>query len=492
MGLPLFTWTLSKGIQRGGGASAPPPAAPAPPALDPFVTSGRGYVPLEAFRRQEEPARTPYDTTNPVQALHHVELARTAALYHFRGLGEHLDNLMVAAKLRDAAASLEGLAGALVLTGTGIELPEPLRPLSGAVRLPLPRPAEYRAMLRQTLEELTARQVVKVEITPQETTRLLNALRGMGLAEARRAITRAILEDGMLSGRDVPRILAAKAESLRRDGVLEYVSVEETMDEVAGLEGLKGWLAKRRALLADPERAREYGLPFPKGVLLLGVPGCGKSLCAKAVAAEWGLPLLRFDSASLYEKFVGESEKNLRRALHGAERVAPAVLWIDEIEKAFSSGGEDADGGVSARVLGAFLSWMQDRAGDVFVVATANDVQRLPPELLRKGRFDEVFFVDLPSPEARAQVFALHLRRRKLDPARFDLPALVAATEGFSGAEIEQCVVSGLYTALSAGGPLTAEVLREEVSRTRPLSRIRAEEIGRLRAWAADRTVPAG
>ena len=494
-GLPLFTWTLSKGMQREGGALAPLPAAGAErsaPAVDPYVSSGQGYIPLDAFRRQDEPERTPYDTTHPVQALHHVELARIPALYHFRGLGAHLGDPLVAAKLRDAAASLEGMAGAVVLTGTAIELPEPLRALSAAVRLPLPRPAEYRAVLRQTLEELMARGAVKVEITPQETTRLLNALRGMGLAEARRGLTRVILEDGMLSARDVPRILQAKAEGLRRDGVLEYVVVEETLEGVAGLEGLKRWLAQRRSLLAEPERAREFGLPFPRGILLLGVPGCGKSLCAKAVAAEWGLPLLRFDPASLYEKYLGESEKSLRRGLRAAERIAPAVLWIDEIEKAFAAGGDDVDGGVSTRVLGSFLSWMQERAGDVFVVATANDVSRLPPELLRKGRFDEVFFVDLPGPEARAQILEIHLRRRNLDPAAFDVPALAAATEGFSGAELEQCTVSALYTALASNTRPTSALLREEAARTRPLSRVRAEEITRLREWARERTVSAG
>lgn len=232
------------------------------------------------------------------------------------------------------------------------------------------------------------------------------------------------------------------------------------------------------------------GLTFPRGVLLLGVPGCGKSLSARMVAAEWGLPLLRMDPGALYDKYIGESERNFRRALQASEKLAPAVLWIDEIEKAFSGGG-DADGGVSTRILGSFLAWMQDRPAQVFVVATANDVTRLPPELLRKGRFDELFFVDLPDPAAREAILALHLRKRRQDPAAFDLPALAAAAEGFSGAELEEAVVSSLYNALDEDGRVTTDTLRNEIAAARPLSRTRAEDIARLRVWARERTVSA-
>ena len=208
------------------------------------------------------------------------------------------------------------------------------------------------------------------------------------------------------------------------------------------------------------------------------------------MAAEWSLPLLRLDPSGLYNKYIGETEKNFRRAMETADRLSPVVLWVDEIEKALAAGGE-GDGGVSRRVLGSFLSWMQDREGDVFVVATANDVQRLPPEMMRKGRFDEVFFVDLPDADTRRAIFRIHLRKRGHDPAAFDLEALARATDGFSGSEIEGVVVSGLYTALAADGDLTTSMLRDEVSRTRPLSVVRAEEVERLRGWADGRTVPA-
>jgi SpoVK/Ycf46/Vps4 family AAA+-type ATPase len=240
----------------------------------------------------------------------------------------------------------------------------------------------------------------------------------------------------------------------------------------------------------DPQRAEQFGLTFPRGMLLLGVPGCGKSLSAKAVASEWGLPLLKLDPSNLYNKYIGESEGNFKRAMRAAERMAPVVLWIDELEKAFASGGGE-DGGVSQRILGSFLSWMQERNGDVFVVATANDIKSLPPEFLRKGRFDEIFFVDLPDRSTREHIFRIHIGARGHDAAAFDLVSLAARTEGFSGSEIEEVVVSALYTAFSGRGALdTAAVLRE-VEATRPLSVTMGEKIAAMRQWAAGRAVVA-
>ena len=271
--------------------------------------------------------------------------------------------------------------------------------------------------------------------------------------------------------------------------MLEYYPVSAGLEQVAGLAGLKAWLGRRRAVVADPQRAAQFGLSFPKGVLLLGVPGCGKSLCAKAVACEWGLPLLKLDPGNLYDKYIGDSEKNFKRAMQTAERMAPIVLWIDELEKAFASVNGDADGGVSGRVFGSFLSWLQDRKGDVFVVATSNDVSRLPPEFIRKGRFDEIFFVDLPGPHAREEIFRIHLGKRKQDVTRFDLAALSLATDAFSGAEIEESIVSALYLVFAEGRPLTTKDLVEESAKTRPLSRIMAERLIALRAWASERTV---
>ena len=244
-------------------------------------------------------------------------------------------------------------------------------------------------------------------------------------------------------------------------------------------------------MVNDPARAASFHLPFPRGILLLGVPGCGKSLTAKAVAKGWGLPLVRLDASRLYNKYVGETERNLHRAFRAAERVAPTVLWIDEIEKAFSIDGGSDDGGLSLRLLGSFLSWLQERQESVFVVATANEIHRIPPELLRKGRFDEVFFVDLPVGPERQAIFGLQLVRRALPPGQFDLAALAAATEGWSGAEIEQAVVGALYTCLSANAALSDAALLQEISRTQPLSVTMQERIMELRRWAQGRTVPA-
>jgi SpoVK/Ycf46/Vps4 family AAA+-type ATPase len=332
---------------------------------------------------------------------------------------------------------------------------------------------------------------VKVELTTPDRQRLIKNLTGLTLLEAEKILTKLVVEDGCLRPDDIPRIKSAKRQSVEQDGLLEFYPGREGMDQVAGLAGLKGWLAKRKAIVADPVRATDFGLSFPKGMLLLGVPGCGKSLCAKAVAWEWGLPLLKLDPANLYDKYVGDSEKNFKRAMQTAERMSQVVLWIDELEKAFAAGNVEVDGGVSKRVFGTFLSWLQDRSGDVFVVATSNDVTALPPEFIRKGRFDEVFFVDLPKPTARQAIFEIHLRRRKQDPAALDLAALVVATEGFSGAEIEQTIISALYSAFTGGGALTTEVLLDEINQTRPLSATMVERLDELRAWARNRTVSA-
>ena len=261
-----------------------------------------------------------------------------------------------------------------------------------------------------------------------------------------------------------------------------------TLDSVAGLQHLKDWL-KIRGEAMQPNAAAA-GLDPPKGVLLTGVPGCGKSLVAKGLAGSWGYPLVLLDPARLYGQYVGQSEQRLQAALTSVQAMAPAVLWIDEIEKGFAQGGE-GDGGVSARLLGTFLRWMQDRPAGVFIIATANDVEKLPAEFLRKGRFDEVFFVDLPTPEEREAVLRFHLSKRKQDPATFDLKALVKATDGFSGAEIEAAIVSAMYRAFADGKALTTGSLLAEIGATQPLSRTRAEDIARLRLWALGRAVMA-
>ena len=454
LAIPHFTWSRTKGLRRAD-------------------------LPNEIYKTQD-----------PSLALSHIESSGIPALYHLRDFAPFLQDAALTAKLKDAALQLVNRKGAIVVSGHGLELPETLRSLATTARLPRPTVGDYATLLQRTVRDLAARSSVEVKISKQDTEALLANLKGLTLEEASRILTKAIIEDGCLTRDDIAHVMAAKKAVIEREGILEYFPADEGMADIAGLEGLKRWLAKRRAIIADAKRAAEFGLEFPRGVLLLGVPGCGKSLSAKAIAREWSLPLLRLDPGKLYDKYIGESERNFRRAITVAERMSPLVLWIDEIEKAFAAGGE-GDGGTSLRILGSFLSWLQERRGDVFVVATANDVTRLPPELLRKGRFDEIFFVDLPTPGERCAIFGIHLRKRNQRAESFNLPALAAATDGFSGAEIEQVIVSALYSAFSANTPLATAHLLAEISLTKPLSVTMGERFDAMREWAREKTVAA-
>jgi AAA+ superfamily predicted ATPase len=460
LSLHYYSWSRSKGLRRG--------MSPTQPHVD----------------IGEEPAM------DPAKALALVE-REGAGIYHFTGLDQHLEDPLVCSQLQDVVVGFGRKRGAILITGHDVRIPERLRRHATTRRLPPLGFEDYRQLFERTIRENAARMNLRVDIAKAEVEQLINNLTGLSLLEAEKILTKCIMEDGAVTKDDISAVISAKRQVVEQGGLLEYHRSPDDLGNVAGLAGLKTWLAKRRAMVADPVRAQEFGLSFPKGVLLLGVPGCGKSLCAKAVAREWGLPLIKLDPANLYDKYVGDSEKNFKRAMQMAEHVAPVVLWIDELEKAFAGGSGEEDGGVSRRVFGSFLSWLQDRRGDVFVVATSNDVAKLPPEFIRKGRFDEVFFVDLPKPEARKSIFEIHLAKRKQDPARFDLDELVIASEGFSGAEIEQAIVSGLYTAFAAGKQLTDDTLIAELHDTRPLSQTMAERLDDLREWAKNRTVPA-
>ena len=432
-----------------------------------------------------------YGSNDPKRALDHIMSTDFPAVYCMQGMAPFLnDDPVLQAKLAGVVRKFSEQEGILVVTGSDITLPEAVKPNSAELRLPAPTRRDYEDLLKHIYRDVAARTPVKVAITQSGLNRLLNNLQGLTLLEAGKILTKAMIEDGKLDADDIQTVIRAKRAIVEREGLLEYFPVEESMADIADLVQLKSWLAKRKLIITDPGRASGYGLSFPKGILLLGVPGSGKSLCAKAVAMEWGLPLLKMDPSNLYNKYIGESEKNFKRAMQTAEKMCPVVMWIDEIEKAFASGGSE-DGGVSQRVLGIFLSWMQERKGDVFVVATANDVDRLPPELLRKGRFDEIFFVDLPTEEVRREIFRIHLVRRGRKAQVFDLEAMGAATVGFSGAEIEQVVVSALYTALAEGIEPNTSLMIQEARKTRPLSQTRSEHIQALRSWARDRTVSA-
>ncbi|MFO0717340.1 MAG: AAA family ATPase [Nitrospira sp.] len=307
--------------------------------------------------------------------------------------------------------------------------------------------------------------------------------------QARQVITQCVVEDGVLSASDVQTILTRKVQAIKDGGLLEYYPLEDNRFELGGFVNLKSWL--ERAKVGFTAEAKALNLTPPRGIMLVGVPGCGKSLAAKAIAREWQLPLLKLDAGRLFDKFIGESEKNFRKAIEMAESLSPIVLWIDEIEKAMAAGGGsgDADAGLSRRLFGAFLTWLQEKKQDVFVVATANNLSALPPELLRKGRFDEIFFVDLPDTAERTAIWKIHLSLRKQNNAGFDLQKVVDASEGFSGSEIEQAVVAALYRALHRKQPLTTDLLLEEISYTVPLSVTRSEDINQLRAMAQGRFV---
>jgi len=454
--LHYYYWTRSKGVRRGNSMG------------DPYFE----------------------DTQEPVKALKYAE-QDSAGVYLFRDLADYLEDRLVISHQLDVVWMLEARRGALVIIGTNVKLPDALRPHATFFKLPAPTFEDYRVLVERMIREHSARMRVGVELSAQDRTRLVQNLQGLTLVEAEKIVTRQIVEDGNLRAKDIEGVIAAKRQAIQQDGLLEYYPPEFRLDQVAGLTGLKTWLGKRRSVVSEPQRAVDFGLRFPKGILLLGVPGCGKSMCAKAVAAEWGLPLLKLDPANLYDKYIGDSEKNFKRALQTAERMAPVILWIDELEKAFAQGGDETDGGVSRRVFGSFLGWLQERRGDVFVVATSNDVSRLPPEFIRKGRFDEVFFVDLPVAKVRESIFDIHLGRRRQQASKFDRAKLSAATDGFSGAEIEESVVAGLFSAFAANQPLSTETLLAEISNTRPLAQTMTEKISELRAWAAERTVNA-
>src|SRR5207248_1564366 len=317
-------------------------------------------------------------------------------------------------------------------------------------------------------------------------------LRGLTEEEADRAISQAVVTRYGLVPATITDVLDAKKDLLRRAGMLEFVDASENMAAIGGLENLKGWLAQRRGAWDDA--ARKFGLEPARGVIILGVQGCGKSLCARAVADEWKLPLVKFDTAAVFDKYIGETEKRIQQVFRVAEGLAPCVLWIDELEKVFAGSGPysaSVDAGVSSRILAAFLSWMQDRKAPVFVAATCNNVTALPPELIRKGRFDELFFVDLPNQAELQQIFSIQLAKRKRNPAEFDLNQLASAAQGFSGAEIDAAVQSALYAVFANQQSLTTDALKAALAHTVPLSTTRAEEIQSLRIWAKQRAVPA-
>ena len=432
-----------------------------------------------------------YETDDPDKALATVGQMRGDGIFLFKDFLRFFEQAKLLRRVRELAASFREVRRSLVLSAPVITIPAELEDESVAFHLELPEVAQLQRVAQATLNEYAAQGSIRQELDGAGMCQLAQNLAGLTLEEARRTVAKCLLERGRADRELITDVLEAKRAALQVEGTLQYLKLHETFSDVAGLVRMKEWLRKRRG--AFSAEGQKFGLEPPKGVLITGVQGCGKSLCAKSIAGEWGLQLARFDPGTLYDKFIGESEKRLRKSLEVAEKLAPMVLWIDEIEKAFAATGAsaDVDAGLSQRLLGTFLTWLQDRRASVFIAATSNNLSILPPELLRKGRFDEIFFVDLPDAAGRAELFRMHLKRRGRDAGQFDLAALAEASDGFSGAEVEQAIISALYTAFSRTQQLSTEILVEELRATRPLAVTRAEDVARLRAWASERAVPA-
>lgn len=447
------------------------------------------WTATDGLRRAEGGGALGHDTRSPGPALRHLARLDREVLVMLLDVQPYLERPEVVRSLRELAHAYGGTRSTALLVGPGLDLPGTLRPSAARLALELPDQERMERLVREVAATLRRTGEGSVELGEEEVSALARALRGLTLEESRRLLLRAGLRDGRLEPGDLHELLEGKRNRLDEGTVLEWVEPAEGLETLAGAAGFKEWVEQRRD--AFGAAARGFGLEPPRGVLLAGVPGTGKSLACRALAGAWELPLLALDPGRLYAKYVGETESNLRRALQAVEAMAPAVVWMDEIEKSLAASGGDQDGGVSLRVRGHLLTWLQERSAPVVVAATTNDVGALPPELLRRGRFDEVFFFDLPEAATRRELFALHLRRRDRDPSRFDLDLLARRSEGFSGAEVEAAVVAALYRAFDRRRELDEETLLEELELVRPLSRLRPSVVAELRRWGREHARPA-
>jgi hypothetical protein len=450
--LPLFQWTVTDGLKR----------------LDIDVGP---------------PQRT---VCEPLDVLKHLRATTVAGAYALLDFHPYLHDPTTVRLLKDIAQDYGRCARTVVLISCELQIPHEIEHLSARCTLALPDRDERRRLVEEVARQWmrgNPRQAIKIDA--HALALLIENMNGLNATDIQRLARKAIFDDGALQASDVPALMQAKYELLNHNGILRYEHDTAQFADVGGLSKLKAWLEKRR----DAFDGSAPQLDPPKGLLLLGVQGCGKSLAARASAGIFNVPLLRLDCGALFDKFVGESERNLRESLNTSELLAPCVLWIDEIEKGFSAG--DVDGGATRRVLGAFLTWLAEKSSRVFVVATANDIAALPPELIRKGRFDEIFFVDLPNLDTRAEILRIHAAKRGIDLDPPTLRSLAQACEGFAGAEIEQAIVAALYTAHAQKTAPSARLVAAEIAATHSLETVMAEKVAALRAWADGRTVTA-
>lgn len=432
------------------------------------------------------------DTMDLNMTLDHIIRTDEVAVYILKDLHHYFEDTKIVRKLRDVYTAARKTYKNIIILSSQFKIPEDLSKEVTVVDFPLPSLTELEKKLDEIIRSVESNPNITINVNSDVKEQILKAALGLTLNEAENVFAKAIVKDKMLDADDVQEVLFEKQQNIRKTGILEYCHVTESLEEIGGLEYLKEWLIKRSKAFSF--KARQFGLPAPKGVLLLGVQGCGKSLCAKAMASIWNMPLLRLDVGRVFSSFMGSSEENIRTVIKLSESVAPCILWIDEVEKAFagvkSSGA--TDGGTTSRVFGTFITWLQEKTSPVFVIATANDISSLPPELMRKGRFDEIFFVDLPNPKEREKIFQIMLKKYKHpEAAGGQMHLLIQATEGFSGAEIEQAVIAALFDAFDVGSELRINFLLKSISSTVPLSKTMLEEIEKLRRWAMYRARPA-
>lgn len=430
------------------------------------------------------------ETSLPAEldALARVHEAQDYSLFLFKDFHPYLRDAKAVRLLRDLAAKMRVRSQTLVLMGPVLNLPSDLEKDVTVIDMGLPTREEIRKTIERVQAAVRDNPNVKVDLAEDAIEEIVRTAQGLTIEEIEAVLARSLVEKRTFA---VEVLLEEKKQIIRKSGILEYYPVSTAMEDVGGMELLKEWLKQRRDCFSD--KARDFGLPSPKGILLLGVQGCGKSLLAKAAAAHWHLPMLRLDVGRIFGSLVGQSEDNIRRAISVSESIAPCILWADELEKGFggvSSSGV-SDGGTTARVFATFLTWMQEKTAPVFLIGTANDISSLPPEMLRKGRFDEVFFVDLPDRPERLDIWKIHIRKRKRDPETFDVARLAEISRGFSGAEIEQAVVGALFRAFGEGREVTSDDFVHEVEASTPLSVMMKEDIDELRTWASTRTRPA-
>ena len=409
-----------------------------------------------------------------------------SGLFVLKDFDKYLENSLILRLFKDFVNLIRNTKNTVIIIGSEYKLPKDVEPEAAHMVGGYPEEREIASILREAVNEFTRNDKGKISLTLDEFQKITKSLKGLSVQQIRNVINQCFLNDHLLDVTDLKTIESYKKKIYDQEGLLEFC-ITEDKENIANFDNLKSWLNERR----ESFQRETSSLPSPRGVLLMGVQGCGKSLAVKAVAKELGLPLYRLDIGKLYSQYIGQTEQNLRKALGIVDKLCPLCLWIDEIEKGFAASAGESDGGVSQRVLGTFLTWMQERKSNCFLSATANDVYRLPPEFLRKGRFDEIFFVDLPDLKIRESLFMIHLRKRGLDPEKFNGKLLAEKAVDFSGAEVEQAIISALYRASSKNQPVSTEHILQQICSTKPLALLKQEEISILREWAKERTIPA-